>query len=221
MSSVAWGAGAALVALVVVAGSMVHIVPPDATPAPVPVVKPSPAAAVVTPGTPAIVAQQPGQTLEGAPVTLAEHPPLTIPVQGIARNKIVDTWGQARGGGTRPHHGTDIMAAGGTPVIAAADGTVEKLFFSNGGGGISLYERSPDRLWQYYYAHLQSYAVGVHEGQIVHAGELLGYVGDTGNAGTGNFHLHFGMSRMVPSEGWWKGAPVNAYPLLAGKDAGG
>jgi murein DD-endopeptidase MepM/ murein hydrolase activator NlpD len=222
MSRLAWAGAGALGALVVLAGSMVHIVPPDATPAPAPVTavaEPAQPPAPTQPLVPAIIPQQAGQTPEGAPVTLAEHPALTVPVQGIPRDKIVDTWGQARGGGTRPHHGTDIMAAGGAPVIAAADGTVEKLFFSNGGGGISLYERSPDRRWQYYYAHLQAYAPGIHEGQQIHAGELLGFVGDTGNAGTGNFHLHFGMSRMLSGDGWWKGAPINAYPLLAGRDA--
>jgi murein DD-endopeptidase MepM/ murein hydrolase activator NlpD len=108
------------------------------------------------------------------------------------------------------------MAPGGTPVVAAAPGNVEKLFYSEGGGGITLYVRSPDRQWGYYYAHLQRYAPGVVEGMPVRAGDLLGYVGDTGNAGTGNFHLHFAMARMQPGDGWWKGQPVNPYPLLAG-----
>ena len=207
MNRFAWAGCAVLGAMVVLAGSMVHIVPPDATP-------PAAPGAVQQPLAPAA---QP----EGAPVTLQEHGLLTVPVQGVERGKITDTWGQSRANGARAHQGTDIMAPGGTPVIAAAPGTVEKLFYSNGGGGITLYERSPDRLWQYYYAHLQGYAPGIHEGQVVQAGELLGFVGDTGNAGTGNFHLHFGVSRMAPGEGWWQGQPVNPYPLLAGADAGG
>lgn len=195
MNRFAWAGCAALGALVVLAGSMVHIVPPGAAPPPAPVAQ---------------VRQ------EGAPVTLREHALLTVPVQGVQRRNIVDTWGQSRANGARTHQATDIMAPGGTPVLAAAPGTVEKLFYSNGGGGITLYERSPDRLWQYYYAHLQGYAPGIHEGQAVAAGELLGFVGDTGNAGTGNFHLHFAVSRMAPGEGWWQGQPVNPYPLLAG-----
>lgn len=212
MNRFAWAGCAALGALVVLAGSMVHIVPPDAAPSAA-----SPASAAVR-----SVPQNVPHTaqLEGAPVTLQEHPLLMVPVQGIERKKIADTWGQSRANGARTHQGTDIMAPGGTPVIAAAPGTVEKLFYSSGGGGITLYERSPDRLWQYYYAHLQGYAPGIHEGQIVHAGELLGFVGDTGNAGTGNFHLHFGIARMVPADGWWKGLPVNPYPLLAGAPGG-
>jgi murein DD-endopeptidase MepM/ murein hydrolase activator NlpD len=200
MNRFAWVGCGVLGALVVLAGSMVHIVPPDATAPPASVTK---------------IRQ------EGAPVTLQEHALLTIPVQGVHRKDIVDTWGQSRANGARTHQATDIMAPGGTPVIAAATGTVEKLFYSNGGGGITLYERSPDRLWQYYYAHLQGYAPGIHEGQIVREGDLLGFVGDTGNAGAGNFHLHFGVSRMQPNEGWWQGLPVNPYPLLAGGGAGG
>lgn len=144
------------------------------------------------------------------------HPMLLVPVQGIPRDKIVDTWGQSRAGGARTHQASDIMAPGGTPVIAAAPGTVEKLFYSEGGGGITLYVRSPDRQWSYYYAHLARYAPGIVEGMQVRTGDLLGFVGDTGNAGTGNFHLHFAMSHMQPADGWWKGQPVNPYPLLAG-----
>lgn len=196
MNRLAWGGFAALGALVVLAGSMVHIVPPDAAPPP-----PAPAPA----STP----------------TIQDHSQLTVPVHGIDRRRLADTWGQSRANGQRVHQAIDIMAPGGTPVIAAAPGTVEKLFYSNGGGGITLYERSPDRLWQYYYAHLQGYAPGIREGQAVRAGELLGYVGDTGNAGTGNFHLHFAISRMAPGDSWWKGQPVNPYPLLAGAGGGG
>lgn len=212
MNRFAWAGCGVLGALVVLAGSMVHVVPPDAAPT------------VATPAGSAVQsAQQPLAAVtqpEGAPVTLQDHALLTVPVEGVQRSQITDTWGQSRANGQRTHQGTDIMAPGGTPVIAAAPGTVEKLFYSNGGGGITLYERSPDRLWQYYYAHLQGYAPGVHEGQIVEAGALLGFVGDTGNAGTGNFHLHFGVSRMQPNEGWWQGLPVNPYPLLAGADSG-
>ena len=104
-------------------------------------------------------------------------------------------------------------------MIAAAPGTVEKLFFSEGGGGITLYVRSPDRQWSYYYAHLQRYAPGLVEGMRVEAGDLLGFVGDTGNSGSGKFHLHFALSRMQPGDGWWQGRPVNPYPLLAGRSA--
>ena len=142
---------------------------------------------------------------------------LVVPVQGVSRAQIVDTWGQSRANGARVHQATDIVAPEGTRVVAAAPGTVEKLFYSNGGGGITLYVRSPDRRWSYYYAHLQRYAPGLVEGMRVDAGDLLGFVGDTGNSGAGNFHLHFALSRMEPRDGWWQGRPVNPYPLLAGR----
>ncbi len=140
---------------------------------------------------------------------------LQIPVAGVSRTAIVDSWGDDRAGGMRAHHGTDILAPGGTPVIAAAPGRVEKLFGSEA-GGVTVYIRSRDGRWSYYYAHLAGYVPGLAEGQTVRAGDPLGFVGDTGNAGTGNFHLHFGVSRMAPGGGWSGGQPVNPYPLLAG-----
>ncbi|TCP67995.1 M23 family metallopeptidase [Sphingomonas sp. PP-CE-1G-424] len=142
---------------------------------------------------------------------------LAVPVAGIPRKAIADSWNDARGGGLRGHHGTDIMAPSGTPVLAAAPGRVEKLFQS-GLGGITLYVRSPDRRWTYYYAHLAGYAAGIREGMAVKAGDTLGYVGDTGDAGAGNYHLHFGLTKMQPGERWWQGENVNPYPLLAGRE---
>ncbi len=144
---------------------------------------------------------------------------LTVPVAGVPRSAIADSWNDARGGGTRSHHGTDIMAPGGTPVIAAGPGRVEKLFES-GLGGTTLYVRSPDRRWTYYYAHLAGYAAGLREGMAVKAGDLLGYVGDTGDAGAGNYHLHFALTRMQPGQRWYQGQDINPYPLLAGRERG-
>ncbi len=141
---------------------------------------------------------------------------LAVPVSGVARASIADSWGDAREGGKRTHHGTDIMATGGAPVSAVAAGTVEKLY-NDARGGISLYERSADRRWIYYYAHLKGYVQGLHEGQAVRAGDPLGFVGDTGDAGRGNFHLHFGLTRMNPDQHWWQGEDVNPYPMLTGR----
>jgi len=143
---------------------------------------------------------------------------LRVPVVGIRRSAIGGSWGDARDGGDRPHHGTDIMAPGGTPVVAAATGRVEKLFHSDA-GGVTAYVRSADRRWSYYYAHLAGYAPGLAEGQAVRAGDPIGFVGDTGNAGAGNTHLHFGVSRMAPGDRWSDGEPVDPYPLLAGSAA--
>lgn len=154
-----------------------------------------------------------GQPAGGEKKTGAEQG-LSVPVVGVARAALRDSWGDAREGGARGHHGTDIMARAGTPVIAVADGWIEKLFES-GRGGTTLYQRSADRRWTYYYAHLAGYAPGVREGMRVRAGQVLGYVGDTGDAGAGNYHLHFGVTRMHGGDRWWQGDNVNPYPLLA------
>jgi peptidoglycan LD-endopeptidase LytH len=142
-----------------------------------------------------------------------DTPALIVPVEGVDAAQLRSSWDEVRSGG-RGHQGLDVMAPSGTPVIAASDGTVEKLYFSRGGGGITLYQRSGQ--WMLYYAHLRGYAAGIAEGRQVYAGETIAYVGDTGNAGAGNYHLHFGVARMAPGEGWWQGTPVDPYPLLAG-----
>lgn len=145
---------------------------------------------------------------------------LAIPVQGIKQSDLVDTYTAARAGG-RVHDAIDIMAAEGTPVIAAANGTIEKLFYSNGGGGNTIYERSADGKWIYYYAHLQGYAPGVREGQKVKQGQVIAIVGHTGNASPEGPHLHFAINRMEAGQRWWQGSPINPYPLLAGKQVSG
>ena len=141
---------------------------------------------------------------------------LAIPVAGIGPGQLSDTFTQARAGG-RPHDAIDIMAPRGTPVVAAADGTLEKLYFSHGGGGITAYVRSPDRNWTYYYAHLDAYAPGLREGQRLRRGDPVGTVGSTGNANPAGPHLHFAIHAMGPGESWWQGRAVNPYPLLAGR----
>ncbi len=146
---------------------------------------------------------------------------LAVPVAGFTPGQLVDTFTQARAGGARVHDAIDIMAPAGTPVVAAAPGVVEKLFFSRGGGGIAAYVRSDDGRWCYYYAHLQDYAPGLNEGQRVERGQLIGRVGSTGNASPAGPHLHFAIARMQPGEKWYQGQPVNPYPLLAGKRASG
>ncbi|MDB5695965.1 MAG: peptidase [Sphingomonas bacterium] len=144
-----------------------------------------------------------------------EQPVLQVPVSGVSRAQIVDSWGDQRSGG-RGHKGNDIMAPGGTPVLAAAPGTVEKLFQSRL-GGTALYQRSPDRRWMFYYAHLMAYAPGLREGQRVQTGDLLGFVGDTGAGSGGNHHLHFSTTRLRPEQKWYEGEDVNPFPMLRGR----
>ena len=137
---------------------------------------------------------------------------LLIPVAGVLANQLHDTFNQARGD-ARQHKALDIMAPEGTPVLATSDGMVLKLFQSVN-GGITLYQLDPSSRYAFYYAHLMRYAEGIAEGMELRRGDVIGYVGDTGNAGTGNFHLHFGISKLVSSRKWSGGEPINPYPLL-------
>jgi murein DD-endopeptidase MepM/ murein hydrolase activator NlpD len=156
-----------------------------------------------------------------APPQRAASSRFLLPVEGVEYRSLRSNWGEVRGGGTRAHQALDIMAPAGAPVVAATDGIVEKLYFSKGGGGIALYQRAASGDLMLYYAHLRAYAVGMAEGRRVRAGETIGYVGDTGNAGAGNYHLHFAVARMAPGERWWQGTPIDPYPLLAGARKGG
>ena len=160
----------------------------------------------------------------GGPLEVAESvgvgpSGLAIPVAGIKAEQLEDTFTAARAGGARRHDAIDIMAAEGTPVTAAAPGTIEKLYNSVGKGGITAYQRSEDGRWTYYYAHLAAYAPGLAEGQKVNRGSAIGFVGHSGDASPDGPHLHFAINQMAAGERWWQGTPINPYPLLAGKAA--
>jgi murein DD-endopeptidase MepM/ murein hydrolase activator NlpD len=136
---------------------------------------------------------------------------LQIPVAGVTFSQLSDTFAQPRGGGTRPHEALDIMAPVGTPVLAAAPGTIEKLHRSNAGGN-TIYLRSTDRRMIYYFAHLEAYAAGLKEGQQVSRGQRLGTVGSTGNASPDAPHLHFAMLATRADAHWYEPATaINPY----------
>lgn len=137
---------------------------------------------------------------------------MVIPVVGVQAKDLTDTFSDARSGG-RVHDAIDIMAAGGTPVVAAANGKIVK-FHDSERGGITIYQLSPDEKTVYYYAHLQKRADNLHEGDTVKPGDLIGYVGDTGNSGANNFHLHFAIWTITDPKRYFDGANVNPYPLL-------
>lgn len=160
-------------------------------------------------------APAPGPTAQIAPAAAAMPAGggLIIPVAGVTPDKLADTWGDARGDGTRQHHAIDIMAARGTPVLAAAAGKVEKIFESRNGGH-TVYIRRADPAWQDYYAHLDAYAPDLREGLVVKQGQQIGQVGSTGDASPDAPHLHYEIHRMAPGEGWWKGTEINPYPIL-------
>jgi murein DD-endopeptidase MepM/ murein hydrolase activator NlpD len=136
-----------------------------------------------------------------------------VPVQGVAPSQLHDTFTESRAGG-RPHDALDIMAPRGTPVLSADDGRVAKLFTSKP-GGLTVYVASPDGRFMYYYAHLDRYRDGLAEGASVRKGEVLGYVGFTGDASPSAPHLHFAIARMTDPKRWWSGTPINPYLVLA------
>ncbi|HVE72891.1 MAG TPA: M23 family metallopeptidase [Thermoanaerobaculia bacterium] len=136
---------------------------------------------------------------------------LLVPVSGVAAEDLHDNFEQPRSGG-RTHRAIDILAPRGTPVVAAVDGTIRKLFTSKA-GGLTIYQFDRDENRLYYYAHLDAYANGLAEGAVVSQGTVIGYVGTTGNARE-TPHLHFSIEDLPPTKEWWKGSPVNPYPLL-------
>jgi murein DD-endopeptidase MepM/ murein hydrolase activator NlpD len=140
--------------------------------------------------------------------------PIVMPVEGAKTTDLHDSFAQARGTG-RKHEAIDIMAPRGTPVLAAVDGTIEKLFTSKQ-GGLTIYEFDRERNYCYYYAHLDRYAEDLKEGQLVHRNDRLGYVGSTGDASAEAPHLHFAIMQLGPEKRWWIGSPINPYPFLLG-----
>lgn len=142
---------------------------------------------------------------------------LLLPVRGIRADQLQDTFTDARSEG-RVHDAIDILAPNGTPVVAVADGTVEKLFDSVR-GGLTVYQFEPSGRYCYYYAHLDRYADGLAEKKTVKRGEVIGYVGSTGNASPEAPHLHFEIHVLGPEKQWWKGESINPYPVLTGRQA--
>lgn len=147
-----------------------------------------------------------------APIVVESRPRIGLPIAGLRAKDIEDTFSQLRGG-TRAHEATDILAPRGTPVLAVDAGTIKKLFTSKP-GGLTVYQFDPAAVYCYYYAHLDRYAVNLKEGMAVKRGDVVGYVGTTGNAPPNTPHLHFAIFKLGPEKRWWEGAPVNPYPFL-------
>ena len=137
---------------------------------------------------------------------------LTIPVAGFPADKLVRSYHDNRSG-QREHEAIDILAPRGTPVVAVEEGTVAKLFNSKA-GGITLYQFDPGQQYSYYYAHLDRYADGIKEGDRLHRGQVIGYVGVSGNAPKDTPHLHFAVYRLTAEKRWWEGTPIDPYDIL-------
>ena len=163
---------------------------------------------------PPVAAPSPAAPPRGDAPSPAPAGTLLLPVAGVQAAQLQDTFTDARSAG-RSHDAIDIMAPAGTPVLAVADGHVEKLFDS-ARGGLTIYQFEPGGELAYYYAHLQRYADGLAEGQAVKRGQVIGYVGSTGNASPDAPHLHFAIFVLGPEKRWWEGTAINPYPLLGG-----
>ena len=140
---------------------------------------------------------------------------LLVPVLGLNALQLSDTFNDTRGS-LRKHEALDIAAPRGTPVVATDDGRIVKLFKSIP-GGLTIYQFDPGERLAYYYAHLDGYAAGLAEGKQVRRGEVIGYVGSTGNANPAAPHLHFAVFELGPEKRWWKGTAINPYPMLTGR----
>jgi murein DD-endopeptidase MepM/ murein hydrolase activator NlpD len=139
-------------------------------------------------------------------------PGLVIPVQGVGPRELTRQFDEQRSGG-RLHRAIDIRAQRGTPVLAADDGPIARLA-TNRLGGLTIYQFDSAKGRVYYYAHLQGYARGLEEGSAVRRGQVIGYVGSSGNAPEHAPHLHFAVSTLAEGEDWWEGTPLDPYDLL-------
>ena len=137
---------------------------------------------------------------------------LEIPVQGARREQLTNTFNDARGD-SRRHEALDLLAPRRTPVVAVDDGTIAKLFNSVA-GGITVYQFDPSTRFAYYYAHLDRYADGLSEGGAVRRGQVLGYVGTSGNAPENTPHLHFAIFALTAEKRWWQGTPIDPFVVL-------
>lgn len=207
--------GAALVFFFVTVKNPTPATPPSISPAPGQSVPPTPPQASPAPTLPSSAEPT------SAPTPTAATPSdltLTIPVKGVPASELSDTYTQTRGS-DRIHEALDIMAPRGREVVAVDDGKVVKLFNSKQ-GGLTVYQFDPSERYAYYYAHLDSYAPGIQEGKLLRRGELVGYVGSSGNADPAAPHLHFAIFELGPEKRWWEGRPINPYPLMK-QQAGG
>jgi len=150
------------------------------------------------------------QTDENAVQDLRNHK-LLLPVEGIQVGNIRNSFYELRG--DHIHEAVDILAPRDTSVVAVEDGKIAKLFYSVRGGN-TIYHFDPTETYCYYYAHLDRYAPDIREGQTIKRGQIIGYVGTSGNAPKDTPHLHFAIFKLNVDKKWWQGTPIDPYPLL-------
>ena len=136
---------------------------------------------------------------------------LRVPIDGMDVQTMKGSFDEHRSGaGGHEHDAVDILAPRNTAIHAVDDGSVAKLFYSKA-GGTTVYQFDPSQRFCYYYAHLERYADGVREGQPVARGDVIGYVGTSGNAPPGTPHLHFAVYELGPDHRWWQGRAIDPY----------
>ena len=195
--------------------SMPHVV--HAEPVALPISTLGAAAAPPPPPAPPAAPGAEGVSLNGAVARLEADPiaelrdrTLRVPIDGLKVEAMKGSFAEGRDRGRRPHEAADILSPRGTPIRAVERGTIAKLFISKAGGN-TIYQFDPDQRYCYYYAHLDRYAAGLREGQEIAEGEVIGYVGTTGNAPPQTPHLHFAIFQLTADRHWWEGTPLDPY----------
>jgi murein DD-endopeptidase MepM/ murein hydrolase activator NlpD len=166
----------------------------------------------LTPAPPGAPAGEATPTIKAAPPEALTHRKFEMPVEGVKPEQLVRSFDERRGG-ARAHEAIDILAPRNTPVKAVDDGTIARLFESKA-GGTTIYQFDPTEQFCYYYAHLERYVAGLHEGDKVKKGQIIGYVGTSGNAPKDTPHLHFAVFKLTSAKRWWEGNPIDPYDIL-------
>lgn len=184
----------------------------------------------IAPGTPArtavplpVAAQTPSDgpaRIGSDPIAELQRRTLRLPIAGARVDAMRGGFAERRNGNRRPHEAVDILAPRHTPVVAVEDGTIARLFLSKA-GGITVYQFDPTKQFCYYYAHLDRYADGLRENQPVSAGDVIGYVGTTGNAPANTPHLHFAIFKLGGDARWWEGTSIDPYLVFSGNRPAG
>jgi peptidoglycan LD-endopeptidase LytH len=176
------------------------------------------ATALDDPGSPVIEAAATATTGRSGDPTIAvdsgslKERGLAMPVKDVPPSALTRSFHDVRSG-NREHEAIDVLAPRNTPVVAVEDGKIAKLFVSKAGGN-TIYQFDPSEQYAYYYAHLERYADGLKEGDPVEKGQVIGYVGTSGNAPKNTPHLHFAVFRLTAEKHWWEGTPIDPYDIL-------
>jgi murein DD-endopeptidase MepM/ murein hydrolase activator NlpD len=141
---------------------------------------------------------------------------LRLPIDGVDVESLKGGFAETRGS-NRPHEAVDILAPRNTPIHAVEDGKIAKLFTSKA-GGLTIYQFDPQERRCYYYAHLERYADRIAEGQTVSQGDVIGYVGTSGNAPANTPHLHFAVFELNADKHWWQGTPIDPYRVFRDRE---